>query len=221
MDIMVRLPDASCLRPEAAKRYRIPAGTPVHRLHPERFSADQFNDTSNGNARFSPIVDRRGSVIPTIYGAETFECAVAEIILRTPDTVTGPVGGQPHIVHPSDFAEYVHSELRTTSDLDLVDLSIEGQRRLGVGRNALLAGPSSSYPVTRDWAEAIHSGFEDIGGLWYPSAQFGPKWAVVLFGDRCKEGFFEVVSRRKVCSAQCHDQIESFAEKFGITYLDV
>ncbi|WP_411351405.1 hypothetical protein PNH50_14045 [Leisingera aquaemixtae] len=79
MDILVRLPDASCPRPEAAKRYRIPGGTPVHRLHPERLSADQLNDSSKTNARFSPIVDWRDKVIPAIYGAETFECAVAEI----------------------------------------------------------------------------------------------------------------------------------------------
>ncbi len=79
MDILVRLPDASCLRPEAAKRYRIPGRTPVHRLHPESLSADQFNDSSKANARFSSIVDWREKVILTIYGAETFECAVAEI----------------------------------------------------------------------------------------------------------------------------------------------
>lgn len=221
MDIVVTLPDASCLRSGTVKRHRISAGTSIHRLHPERFASCQFNDTRNGNARFSPIMNGAESVIPTIYGAETFDCAVAEIILRSPDTVTGPSLGQPHIVCPSDFANYVHSELTARCDLDLVDLSVSGQRQLGVQNNALLAGPSSSYPRTRGWAEAIHASMGDVGGLWYPSVQLGPDWAIVLFGDRGGSDLFDVKSQRCISSPECHDQIEALAEKLGISYIDL
>ena len=94
-----------------------------------RFAADGFNNTKNGSARFSPIYDDNGDIIPTIYGAETFRCATAEIILMSPDTPPGPQGGQPHIVAPRDYTLYKHSVLRTVHDLSLIELSTIGQRR--------------------------------------------------------------------------------------------
>ncbi len=92
------------------------------------------------------------------------------------------------IVHPSDFAAYNHSRIMTAADLKLLDRSIAGQRRIGLNENVLLAGPRTTYTATRAWAEAIHAAFSEAQGLHYQSYQFGPRYAVVLFGDRVAKG---------------------------------
>ncbi|WP_256215368.1 RES domain-containing protein [Sphingobium sp. AP50] len=134
------------------------AGTDLHRIHAQLFGSSQFNDSEKGHARFSPIRDGSGAVIPTLYAAQSFECATCEIILRCPDTPPRArmTMAPPDIVHPSDYRQHAHSHLRTMHDLNLVSLTATAQRKIGLPGNGLLAGPRSTYPVTRNWAAHIH-----------------------------------------------------------------
>lgn len=218
------IPDPSTMRVGKEAYATLPAATELHRIHPAVCKAEQFNSTAAGDARFSPIRDAEGAVIPTIYAAQTFACATCEIILRCPDTPpVDPRTGLPtfQIVYPADFRAYSHSTVRTTAALRLVDLTNAGQRRIGVNHNVLLAGPRSTYPATRAWAEHIHAACPAAHGVYYSSVQYGPDYAIVLFGDRVGENALEPVSTRPVADAPCHADIRAIAESLSIEYEDV
>lgn len=218
------IPDPSTMRVGKEAYVTLDAGTELHRLHPAVYKAEQFNPTAAGDARFSPIRDAEGAIIPTIYAAQTFACAACEIVLRCPDTPpVDPKTGLPsfQIVFPADFRAYSHSIVRTTAPLRLVDLTTAGQRKIGVNHNVLLAGPRSTYPTTRAWAERIHAACPAAQGLYYSSVQFGPDFAILLFGDRVGENALEPVSTRAVADAPCHADIRAIAESLSIEYEDV
>lgn len=218
------IPDPSTMRVGKEAYITVAAGAELHRIHPAVYKAGEFNLTAAGNARFSPIRNAAGTIIPTIYMAETFSCATCEIILRCPDTPpVDPRTGLPtfQIVFPADFKAYSHRVVRITSALHLVDLTIAGQRKIGVNHNALLAGPRSTYPATRAWAERIHGACPTAHGLYYNSVQFGPDYAILLFGDRVGQNALKPVSTRAVADAPCHADIRAIAKSLSIDYEDV
>ncbi len=58
------------------------ADATMYRVHETIYAADQFNSSPKGNARFSPIHDPSGSVIPTLYAATTPRGALMESVFR-------------------------------------------------------------------------------------------------------------------------------------------
>lgn len=220
----IEIPAPAGFRASRASYYSLPAGTVLHRIHSNRFGATQFNDTALGNARFSPIRRPDGAIIPTIYAAETFACAVGETILRCPDIEPiDPSTGHPVMiaVRPHKWRGSAHSVIRTARDLCLVDLITQGQRRIGINRNALLAGPTATYSATRAWAEAIHAGCPDAQGFYYTSHQFGPDFAVVLFGDRMFDPFEATTHQRPISRTDCDREIRALADSLEIIYEDL
>jgi hypothetical protein len=224
MKFSVEIPNPLSMRVGKETYKTLPSGTEVHRIHPTTFGATQFNDTNKGDARFSPIRTTSGAIVPTLYGGETFECATCEIILRSPDVPpvdpkTGLATFQ--IVFPSDYAHHSHSIVKTTVHLKLLDLTVSGQRKIGVNQNALLAGPKSTYTATRAWAERIHATCADAQGIYYSSFQAGPRFAVVLFEDRLPASSLAEVSTRKVADKSCHDEIAAIADALSIEYENI
>lgn len=217
------IPAVTAMRAGKEAYVEIAEGTELHRIHPAVFKADEFNPTSFGNARFSPIHDATGNIIPTIYAAQSFACAACEIILRCPDTSPiDPATGIPtlQIVSPSDFSAYAHSTIRTRQSLKLIDLTTAGQRRIGVNHNALLAGPRSTYPATRAWAEALHAACPLAQGIYYSSVQYGPEFAILLFGDRTEGNIFDPTGTRTVADPDCQSDIVVVARQLSIEYQD-
>jgi hypothetical protein len=224
MRFSVEIPDPLTMRVGKESYKTLSSGTELHRIHPAIFGPTQFNNTDKGDARFSPIRTPSSAIIPTVYGGETFECAACEIILRCPDAPpvdprTGLATFQ--IVFPSDYAHHTHSIVRTTADMRLVDLTVSGQRKIGVNQNALLAGPKSTYPATRAWAERIHTTCTNAQGIYYNSFQAGPLFAVVLFEDRLPVSSLIEVSTRQVAGKPCHDEIAAIADALSIEYENV
>ena len=220
----IEIPGPASFKASRASFFDLPAGTDLHRIHSGRFGSIEFNATNLGDARFSPIGTPDGSIIPTLYAAETFECAVSETILRSPDfePIDPVTGARVSIaIRPHKWRASVHSTLQALQDLHLVDLTTQGQRRLGIDRNALLAGPTMTYPTTRAWAEAIHAGCPDAHGLYYTSHQFGPKFAIMLFGDRVPDAIREISPQRSVSGPDCDREIRALAQSFGFFYEDL
>jgi hypothetical protein len=54
----------------------------MHRVHETIYAVDQFNPSPKGNARFSPIHEPSGRVIPTLYAATTPRGAWMESVFR-------------------------------------------------------------------------------------------------------------------------------------------
>ncbi len=164
------------------------AGREIHRVHDEKYGSAQFNATSAGNARFSPIVNAKGKTIPALYGGSTFECAAMETVFRD-------------IPYSPGFKTFDKDKLtnKRTSvisparDLKLVDLSNKALRKLGISRLQLIDSDAADYPNTRPWAVALHEQFSQAQGLVWVSRQDDEASAVVLFGDRLgKADFVEV-----------------------------
>lgn len=154
-------------------------GTFLHRVHHSRFGATQYNPTGAGNARFSPIKDANGQVIPTLYAGTTFHCAVMETLFHDI-----PYSPGFKAVQQSRYVGNVHSRIRTTKALRLVDLSSKALRLLGVPRAQLIDTDAEDYPYSRQWAEAIHGFAPEAQGLRWVSRQDDEAVAIVLFGDR-------------------------------------
>ncbi|MGJ3290470.1 RES family NAD+ phosphorylase [Klebsiella sp. PL-2018] len=170
------LPPAGSLK---TTPYSLKKGTVLHRVHPERYAAEQFNPGRLGNARFSPIQNAEGEPIPTIYAGVTKDCAMMETVFHdvpfTPGVKT---------YDKSKLEGQVHSTLEVTQDLELVDLATVPLRKLGITRNALIDTEKDQYPTTRKWAEKIYQECPTALGMSWVSRQDDTARAMILFGDR-------------------------------------
>jgi len=151
----------------------------LHRVHLQTYHATQFNPGHTGDARFSPIQDRQGQAIPTLYAANTLQAALMETVFHD-------------VPHDAGFKLFdrrklhrqVHSRLNICSDLILADLTSKPLRKLGVTRRQLIDTEKDQYPNTRLWAQAIYTQHSDIQGLYWTSRQDDSARAIMLFGDR-------------------------------------
>ena len=185
----------------------------LHRVHADRYRADEFNPGLKGNARFSPIRDAKGDPIPTIYAAATFDAAAMESVFHD-------------VSHAPGFKHYdkrklegqLHSEVKVRRDLKLADLGSVALRKLGVPRKQLIDTEKDQYPNTRQWAEAIHAQHPDIRGLSWISRQDDSARAVVLFGDRIPKGTLQQVgdSRSLLQDEQAYAELLDLANRIGV-----
>lgn len=153
----------------------------LHRVHNERFKGNAFNATEKGNARFSPIFDHSGAVIPTLYAGSTLACALMETVFHDV-----PYSAGFKWLPLSILDLQVHSVLTLNRDLVLVDLGSVALHKLGIRRAQLIDTMKAHYAGTRRWAEALYEQFPKSQGLRWTSRQDDRAHAVVLFGNRIK-----------------------------------
>jgi hypothetical protein len=155
----------------------------VHQWDPDtgRSGPTAFNDTGQGNARFSPLVDpATGGVIPTLYAARSPRGAIAEIVLHDAPT---PSTGYLHDWE-RDKASRLHlSEIELPS-LQLVNLSTTGLRAAGLQLGDLFGTEKPDYPRTREWALWTWQNLPQAQGLHWMSVRDNTSEVVMLFGDR-------------------------------------
>lgn len=154
-------------------------GLEFHRVHDLAFGGSEFNTSAKGNARFSPITDDAGVLIPTLYAGTTLDCALMETIFHD---VPFKAGFKPFSKLKMDGK--VHSVLVPTEDLRLIDLSTVALHKLGVKRTQLIDTTKAHYPAIRRWAQALYTQFPDAQGLRWTSRQDDQAHAVMLFGTR-------------------------------------
>lgn len=155
----------------------LPAGHSLFRVHRQQFAGDSFNNTVQGNARFSPIFDPQGRLIPTLYAGDVTRVALCEVIFHDIDI------SQSAIVYPvKALAAFRHSQLVTTAPMQLASLDLASLVKMRVDKK-LIHSDASEYKITRQWAEAVHHQYPHIQGLTWPSRQHeGQAW--LFFGDR-------------------------------------
>ena len=142
----------------------------------------EFNPSSAGNARFSPLVNVAGAVIPTLYAGTTLDCALMETVFHDVPFVAGPKMWS----KATHVAGKAWSQLTLSRDLALVDLSAVPLRKLGISRKDLIECDGSQYPETRAWGLALHDQYPNAEGLTWTSRQADPARAIVLFEDNLK-----------------------------------
>ena len=185
----------------------------LHRVQEDLYKADQFNPGLKGNARFSPIRNAKGDLIPTLYAAATFDAAAMESVLHD-------------VSHAPGFKHYdkrklegqLHSEVKVKRELKLADLSSVALRKLGAQRKQLIDTEKDQYLATRRWAEAIHAQHPDIQGLSWISRQDDSARAVMLFGDRIPKGAMQQVgaSRSLLKDEQAYAELLNLVDRIGV-----
>jgi len=151
------------------------------RVHHEQFGAVDFNPSSFGDARFSPITRPDGTVIPTIYGGSSPEVAFMETLLH--DLPSPCYGATISLPGAADEKRRM-SCIANLDMLVLGDLRTIGLRRIGLSRQQLIDSGSSAYPISRDFAMRVHTAVPDLDGLVWHSRQLDSGKAIVLFEDR-------------------------------------
>jgi hypothetical protein len=157
------------------------AGATMHRVHETIYAVDQFNPSPKGNARFSPLHDSSGNVIPTLYAATTPRGALMESVFRDVPYRAGFKN-----VALKRLEGRVCSILQFQKDFQLLDLSKVALRGIGIQPRQLIDTTKEHYPVTRGWAEQVYAADPDLQGFLWSSRQDDRALAVVLFGNRVK-----------------------------------
>jgi hypothetical protein len=155
------------------------AGATMYRVHETIYAVDQFNPSPKGNARFSPIHDPLGSVIPTLYAATTPRGALMESVFHDV-----PYRAGFKYVDPKRLEGRACSTLLFQTDFQLLDLSKVALRGHGIQPRQLIDTTKAHYPVTRRWAEQVFAAFPRLQGFLWSSRQDDRALAVVLFGSR-------------------------------------
>ncbi len=152
-------------------------GSHLFRVHQNKYKATAFNPGVGQSGRFSPITDNNGNKIPTLYAGNSINSALAESIFRN------IVSTSPAITRIR-LRDQMLTRIINTRDLNLIDLTQNGLRRLGLKRNQLLESEQENYSQTARWAEALHDFSDKIDGMIWISTQFDTERSMVLFGDR-------------------------------------
>lgn len=161
-----------------------PAGRVIHVIHDAAFEPDSFNPgvdtagTLRNPTRFAPIRDRKGRVVPYLYGGSSLDCAIFETVFHNV-----PIDALDKFVDLNDFANRAHGYVVPRRDLRLANLTTDGLHRLKVPKAELITSAPIDYLDTARWAEAIHHQHPDVDGLLWMSRQRDRDQALTLFGD--------------------------------------
>jgi hypothetical protein len=190
-----------------------PRHEPIHRIHQSLYAPAAFNPGVSGNARFSPIKNKDGDPIPTLYGGTTFECAAMETVFHDVPFAPGFKS-----LDKRKLKGQVHSVVLPADDLVLLDLSSVALRKLGLRRNQLIDTEKDLYPDTRKWAEAFHAQCPHIKGLCWISRQDDRARAAVFFGDRIGLGTLSPRgdSRDVLLDLDAYAEVLALADKIGV-----
>ena len=192
-------------------------GLEFHRVHDLAFGGNEFNTSTKGNARFSPIADDAGVLIPTLYAGTTLDCALMETIFHD---VPFKSGFKPFSKLKMDGK--VHSVLRPTAELRLIDLSTVALHKLGVKRTQLIDTTKACYTATRRWAQGLYTQFPAAQGLRWTSRQDDQAHAVMLFGSRVNSSDVRShgLSESLLLDGYAHPSVIDLATRIGVTLVD-
>lgn len=185
----------------------------IHRVHLDKYAGDQFNPGLVGNARFSPIKNAAGEPIPTLYGGSSFACAAMESVFHDVPYAPGL-----KTLDKAKLHGQVHSQLEALEELLLADFSSRALRKFGVARSQLIDTEKDQYPVTRQWAEAVHRDCPEAQGICWTSRQDDGALALIVFGDRLEERMLKqsAASRNLVNDHVAYGELLVLAEQIGV-----
>ena len=165
-------------------------GQTLHRVHSSLYKPDQFNPSTKGDARFSPLSHGSGTVVPTLYAGTTLDCALMETVFHDVPFHAG----FKVLSKASHVERQVSSTIRSPRPLQLIDLTSIALKKLGLRRADLIDTEASEYPITREWAIRLYEDHTDAEGLLWTSRQDDRAQAVVLFETRLRGLSFIPVS---------------------------
>lgn len=162
------------------------------RIYSSDFNPNEFNRSKNGNARFSPIFDATGEVIPTLYIASTPAIALMETVLHDiPLPSSGYILTMPSIENDSRRVAC----LVNTEPLTVADFSALGLRRIGLKKADIIDSEKPHYPLSRSLAEQIYQTMPTVQGIQWTSRQDDSGTVLVLFESRVNNSTLSIWHR--------------------------
>lgn len=142
----------------------IPSGTSLWRIHGAHRDAADLNPTPSPRVRAGGRFDSLDGSYAYTYLGDCPAAAVAETLCRSL-----PVDQSPRLIPRIQIAGRVLSELTTTRDVTVVDLTGTGATRINAEVWLTKCDPSG-YLATRTWAAAILDANPTVDGI-----QFRPR----------------------------------------------
>lgn len=159
--------------------YTWAAGRPIVRIHEPAITPNSFNPTEEPG-RFRPV-HHAETVVPTLYGAQSFDSALSETIFH--DVPLSAVRAVPL----AEVEGRVQSTLFPRRDLRLAELHGHGLRRLGLRHADIIDFDDLGYRITQAWGQAIYDWCnvdgQPLDGIVWMSRQFNAEEALMLFGS--------------------------------------
>lgn len=185
----------------------------VSRVHGSAYLPGVFNQSVQGNARFSPIRDTKRNIIPTLYAATSMQGALMETVFHDVPYKRGLKS-----VARARLKDRVYSTIRFHIDFQLIDLSKVALRKMGVKPEHLINTTKAHYPETRLWVEALYEQYPAAQGLLWTSRQDDRSLAVVLFGTRVKSSDVSAVgySQPLMAAGKVWEPVEKLATDLGV-----
>jgi len=109
-----------------------------------------FNASGKGDARFSPLYDPSGSIIPTLYGARSGTVALLETVFHDVHE------SSPRLITRKSLVARGLARLVTPERYVLIDLRDDALAHIGLERRQLVSTTPAHYPCTQQWALALH-----------------------------------------------------------------
>ena len=201
----------------ATVRIAILAPSSWYRVHGAALDGTSFNPSSRSNARFSTLTRSDGTVVPVVYAADTVEGALMETVFHeAPTPSTGA-----HL-RCSEIADknFVLSEIRTTTSLQVVDLTSTGLRRVGLIRPQVVDTDATAYPTTQALARHLYSACPTACGIQWMSRQLDRSRVIMFFADRVLPGSITLVApSRSVLDSDVEERILDLVEALGMRFL--
>lgn len=166
------------------------AGSTLVRVYNRSYGALDFNG-GDAIARFRPIRNASGAIVPTAYGAHDLETAIAEAVLRGVSALNR--GSPRRRLFRLEVDGLDLARLRTTKPLRLVRLHGLGLTRLNLLREHVIDTPESEYDYTATWARALYGHRSKPHGLIWTSRQNDTSRAFVLWrGTRVRSEWLQL-----------------------------
>ena len=167
----------------------ISPGTQLLRIYPRSRGPLGFNSTLTA-ARFRPVIDDRGTPIPTAFLATDVETAIAEGVLRGVSRLSE--GASRRRLYRMELDELELITLRVRRRLRVVRMHGPGLIRLGLLREHVIDTPESDYAYTARWAKALHGASARPHGLCWTSRQNDSGRALMLWQTRVPPDALEI-----------------------------
>jgi hypothetical protein len=184
---------------------------PLWRIYSPTFGPADFNATSRGNSRFSPI-EYGGAIVPTLYAGTTVEVALMETVLHD-----APAHSAGFVLTLDARTERRRvAQLLPVADLQFADLSTLGLRRLGLTRADVIDCDKSGYPATRQLAHWVYASCPGAQGIVWTSRQDDNGQAIILFEPRLAPVTLDLLQvDEPFTTGSHHAALVNLAERLG------
>ncbi len=156
-----------------------PRGRPIVRVFAAAHPPTSFNPTGSP-ARFRPVRETDGAVVPTMYGGADADVALAESVMHD-------LGASTTRIPYRRLVDRAICTLLPLRDLRLAALHGYGLRKAKVTRKRLIDTPPSRYPETAAWGQAVYDHEERVDGIVWMSRRFDSSKAVTLWSTRVRD----------------------------------